>query len=171
MNILITGLPQSGKTTLLKSLLKNHPQKTGFFTHEIRENGTRTGFEIETSRWEKVLFASTTLDTPHNIGKYGVDISALERILPSLSAFQSYDILFIDEIGPMELISPFFRNFCMNYLDAPNFCVALSQVYVNDFTEAIKKRSDTMVFEITPENREIEMDKIACMIHSRTDSG
>jgi len=49
MNILITGLPQSGKTTLLKSLLKNHPQKTGFFTHEMRENGTRTGFEIETS--------------------------------------------------------------------------------------------------------------------------
>lgn len=49
MNILITGLPQSGKTTLLKTLLENYPQKTGFFTNEIRENGTRTGFEIETS--------------------------------------------------------------------------------------------------------------------------
>lgn len=49
MNILITGLPQSGKTTLLKTILTDFPQKTGFFTNEIRENGTRTGFEIETS--------------------------------------------------------------------------------------------------------------------------
>jgi len=50
MNILIVGLPQSGKTTLMKTLLENYSRKTGFSTNEIRENGIRTGFEIETSK-------------------------------------------------------------------------------------------------------------------------
>ncbi len=50
MNILIVGLPKSGKTTLLKTILENYPKKTGFFTNEIRENDMRIGFEIETSK-------------------------------------------------------------------------------------------------------------------------
>lgn len=86
-------------------------------------------------------------------------------MLPSISTFQPDDILFIDEIGPMELLSPLFRTFCTKYLDAPNLCIALSQPYVDDFTEAIKNRNDTVVFEITPENREEKRMEISQLIY------
>lgn len=47
-NILITGMPGVGKTTLIKRLseeLKDyHP--VGFYTAEIREEGVRKGFEL-----------------------------------------------------------------------------------------------------------------------------
>lgn len=168
MNILITGVPKSGKTTLMKTLLENYPKKTWFFTNEIRENGVRTGFEIETSKWEKVLFASTILDTPYKIGKYSVNINVLDNILPSISIFQSDDILFIDEIGPMELISTSFKNLCTDYLDAPGLCIATSQLYVNDFTETIKQRVDTVVFELTPENRDVKIGEITRLVQSLT---
>jgi Cdc6-like AAA superfamily ATPase len=47
-NLLITGLPGVGKTTLIRKLseeLKDlHP--AGFYTQEIREEGVRKGFEL-----------------------------------------------------------------------------------------------------------------------------
>jgi len=47
-NLLVTGLPGVGKTTLIKKLaeaLKSlHP--VGFYTEEIREEGERKGFEL-----------------------------------------------------------------------------------------------------------------------------
>ena len=47
-NILITGLPGIGKTTLIRRLYEElkdtHP--VGFYTGEIRENGVRKGFEL-----------------------------------------------------------------------------------------------------------------------------
>ena len=166
MNILLIGLPKAGKTTLLKTILNKYSKKTGFFTNEIRENNIRTGFEIETSKWNKWLFASTTFDTPHKVGKYSVNIDTLERILPTISTFPSEDILFIDEIGPMELLSHTFENFCMNYLDAPNLCIATSQLSVNNFTEVIHQRSDIIIFEITPENRDSKMIELIYTVDS-----
>ena len=47
-NILITGLPGTGKTTLIRRLSENlkdnHP--AGFYTGEIGEKGVRQGFEL-----------------------------------------------------------------------------------------------------------------------------
>jgi nucleoside-triphosphatase THEP1 len=75
-------------------------------------------------------------------------------------------MLFIDEIDPMELLSHAFENFCMNYLDAPNLCIATSQLSVNNFTEAIHQRSDIIIFEITPENRDLKMMEIIHTVDS-----
>lgn len=66
----------------------------------------------------------------------------------------------------MELISESFKHLYIKYLDAPNLCIATSQLYVNNFTEEIKKRTDTLVFEITSENRDIKMQEILKIIHS-----
>ncbi|MCS7180330.1 MAG: AAA family ATPase, partial [bacterium] len=45
-NILITGLPGCGKTTLIKEIIKViNFEKVGFFTEEIREKGERVGFK------------------------------------------------------------------------------------------------------------------------------
>ncbi len=45
-NILITGPPRVGKTTLIKRLFEEltHHHPVGFYTEEIREGGIRKGF-------------------------------------------------------------------------------------------------------------------------------
>ncbi len=48
-NILITGPPRSGKSTLIEKLVRRIGRPaTGFFTREIREGGKRVGFSIDT---------------------------------------------------------------------------------------------------------------------------
>ena len=46
-NLLITGLPRCGKTTLVKKVIQNtafYQKSRGFITEEIREKGKRIGF-------------------------------------------------------------------------------------------------------------------------------
>ncbi len=47
-NILITGQPDIGKTTLMKKLAEDlrDLRPVGFYTAEIREGGIRKGFEL-----------------------------------------------------------------------------------------------------------------------------
>lgn len=154
-NILITGLPRSGKSTLLKTLLDEIPNKTGFFTNETLKDGSRTGFEIQTSTNKASVLASVDFKTDQQVSKYFVDIKNLDSILPEIADFKDDNILYIDEIGQMELFSDLFKQTVLNYLDSNNICLAtISKVYDNAFTESIKARKDVILIEITEKNRE-----------------
>ena len=154
-NILITGLPKSGKSTLLKKLISNLENKVGFVTNEIRENGERTGFEIETHLGEKSILASVNFQTDFQVSKYFVDIGNLERMISKITDFNNENILYLDEIGQMELFSENFKKLALKYLDSSNICIAtISKIFSNDFTDQIKKRDDVILIEITEENRD-----------------
>jgi nucleoside-triphosphatase len=76
--ILLTGRPGCGKTTLIKRVVNNLPRGAGgFYTEEIRDRGTRAGFKIVTLNGEEAVFAHVDFKTPHHVGKYGLDLSAL----------------------------------------------------------------------------------------------
>ena len=48
-NILVTGPPRSGKSTLIEKVVQGISRPaTGFFTQELREKGRRVGFSITT---------------------------------------------------------------------------------------------------------------------------
>lgn len=154
-NILITGMPRSGKSTLLKKLIANFDQKVGFVTNEIRKDGERVGFELETHSGEKFMLANVDLKTNLKVSRYFVDIRNLDEIIPSVDKFDKHDFLFLDEIGQMELFSEKFKVLVEKYLNSPNTCIAtLSKVYSNKFIEAIKRRNDIFLIEISEENRD-----------------
>ena len=154
-NILITGMPRSGKSTLLKKLITNFDQKVGFVTHEVRKDGERVGFELETHNGEKSLLANVDFKTNFKVSRYFVDIKNLDEIIPSVDKFDEGDFIFLDEIGQMELFSEKFKVLVKKYLDSSNTCIAtLSKVYSDEFTEAIKKRDDIFLIEISEENRD-----------------
>jgi nucleoside-triphosphatase len=57
-NLLLTGYPGSGKTTVIMRLLAlGDFDAGGFYTEEIREGNTRTGFKIVTLGGEEATLA------------------------------------------------------------------------------------------------------------------
>ena len=154
-NTLTTGLPKSGKTTLLRALIAPFAHKVGFVTNEIRNEHGRIGFDFETHTGLVVPLARTTTETPYKVGKYFVHVAEIESILSTVATFSPNDLLYLDEIGQMEFTSPNFERLVTAYLDAPNLCIAtLSAVYENKAIKHIKQRGDVVIVEITPENRE-----------------
>ena len=48
INILLTGKPGVGKTTVIKKIIEKYKKNiSGFYTEEIREKGNRVGFRIK----------------------------------------------------------------------------------------------------------------------------
>jgi nucleoside-triphosphatase len=154
-NILITGAPKSGKSTLLEELIADYPDRVGFLTKEIRTDGVRTGFEMISYDGEKTLLSDVDTEDSHKVGKYFVHPQNIDPFLEHLSIpFAEKSLLYMDEIGQMQLFSEFFRKTVLRLLDAPNTCVAtISSVYDDDFTQSIKDRDDVILVEITAENR------------------
>ncbi len=164
-NILLTGAPGCGKSTLLERLIQDFPLRRGFLTKEIRKEGQRTGFELVTDHGETQLLASVHLRTPYKVSKYAVDVEGLERVLPPLFHYDQNQLLYIDEIGQMELYAPLFRKLVEQYLNSPNvFVGTLSAVYEDDFIAGIRKMKDVEIVEITVDNRAKKYVDVAEMI-------
>jgi nucleoside-triphosphatase len=154
-NILITGGVKSGKSTLLRNLTGGIPQKTGFVTNEILGEAGRVGFEIETSAGHKICLANLNPETSPKVGRFFVNIPNLESAVTEVSVFGNKDILYLDEIGQMQLFSEKFKKLVLNFFDSKNICLAtLSSVYQDNFIENIRKRDDVISVEISAENRE-----------------
>ncbi len=160
-NVLLTGLPRSGKSTLLARLIKEQRNAVGFLTAEILAGGGRLGFQIMTHNGTQATLAHINSPSPVMVGKYHVDTAALESIIPMVSTFTPNDLLYIDEIGEMQLHSENFKDLVLKYLEAPAICIAtISAVYENAFIDALKGRSDVSVIYLSPENRELEYLRI-----------
>ncbi len=167
--VLLTGRPGCGKTTLIKCVVNNLPQRAGgFYTDEIRDGGTRTGFKIVTLDGEEVVFAHVDLKAPDRLGKYGLDLSALERIGVGAArqAIQARRLVVIDEIGPMEIRSPVFREVVNEALDSELPVLATIFARSLPFTDAIKSRPDVTLIEVCPNNRERLISELANRIQA-----
>jgi nucleoside-triphosphatase len=155
--ILLTGRPGCGKTTLIKRVVKNLPQGAGgFYTEEIRDGSTRAGFKIVTLEGEEVVFAHVDFKTSNHVGKYGLDLSALERIGVGAvrQAIQARRLVVIDEIGPLEIRSSVFRDVVNEALKSKVPLLATIFARPLSFTDAIKSRPDVTLIEVRPDNRE-----------------
>jgi len=154
--VLLTGRPGCGKTTLIKRVVNNLPRRAGgFYTEEIRDGGTRAGFKIVTLDGEEVVFAHVDFKTREHVGKYGLDLSALETGVEAVrEAVHRRRLVVIDEIGPMEIRSAIFRDVANEALDSEVPVLATIFARSLPFTDAIKSRPDVMLIEVCPDNRE-----------------
>ncbi|MGC9079236.1 MAG: nucleoside-triphosphatase [Nanopusillaceae archaeon] len=112
MKIFITGKPGIGKTTLIKKLYQNYPDKFfGFYTEEIRENKERIGFKIITTWGEELLLASKNIKTEYRIKNYYVIKENIDNVSKKiLNNLMINKIILIDEIGKMEFFSDDFKK-------------------------------------------------------------
>ncbi|MDB5161224.1 MAG: putative NTPase [Candidatus Saccharibacteria bacterium] len=162
MNILLTGEPHAGKSTLLDRLVNDIDNKLGFVTTEVSENGSRTGFELVSALGSRALLASIDSPSEIRVSRYGVNLDILNSFIAELPPIEDDQLLYIDEIGQMELYSEQFKNLVQGYLDSSNpFVGTLSSVYHDDFTDSLRQRMDVDIVEITPDNRDEIRVKLA----------
>ena len=155
--ILLTGLPGSGKSTLVKKVVASlRRPTTGFITEEIREKGRRTGFSIVTLDGRKGILAHEKLKSSCRVGRYGVSMEDLEKIaIPSMIPETSADLVVIDEIGKMECFSSLFKKKVTEILDTHPYVLGTIALKGNAFIEKIKNRNDVDLIPVTPENRNL----------------
>lgn len=167
-NILITGLPRTGKTTLILDIIKEMKKDViGFVTKEIRIDNVREGFSIETfSGLNKVLASKKYSEGKFRVASYGVYVENVDLVVEELTERfikEKYDFIIIDEIGKMELFSSIFKIFVLKSLDTRKV-IGTIMLRDNEFTRKVKNREDTQVFNLTKENRESVKDQIMELI-------
>jgi nucleoside-triphosphatase len=162
--VLLTGRPGCGKTTLVKRIVKQLARPAGgFYTEEIRERGRRVGFRIITLDGQETVFARVDFKKPERVGKYGLDLYALESVGVEgiREAVRARQLVVIDEIGPMEIRSPMFREIVNEALDSKLPLLATIFARPLPFTNAIKSRPDVTLIEVRPDNREDLVSKLS----------
>ena len=162
-NILITGLPGVGKTTLIQELSRelNHLHPVGFYTAEIREEGVRKGFDLISHDGKRGLLSHTDIKSPDRVGKYRVDIKGFEDFLDAIPFFNPLTrLIVIDEIGKMECLSDRFKRILKKMLDSEKWVIATIALKGSGLIAEIKKRDDVTISEITKSNREFLLSEI-----------
>lgn len=155
-NILVTGPPRIGKSTLIERIVSRIQRPvTGFFTREIRDGRRRVGFSIVTLDGKMGVLAHQDIRGRFRVGKYGVNMEDIDRVaVPSMSPAGSDVIIVIDEIGKMECFSPLFRESLIKVLDSENPVIASIALKGNSFIEKVKRRNDISLIEVTEKNRD-----------------
>ena len=154
IKIILTGPPRIGKSTLLKKNIAALKNGVGLITNEIVEDGFRVGFELENHLGQKAPFADTKVYTKTRVGKYFINLPNLEALLPTIQ-YTPDDIVYIDEIGDMQISSDNFKILVREVLNSENIAIlTLSAVSSDPFVEFVRNRKDVYLIRLTEANRD-----------------
>lgn len=160
--LLLTGNPGVGKTSVLlrivESLRTRGYNVGGTVSLEVRVDGERVGFEIldlKTNR--RGWLAHVVHQQGPEVGKYKVNIGDLESIGVAAinDAVRGFEVVVVDEIGPMEFHSAKFKQAVREAVQSPKLMVCVVHWKAADSLLAeIGGRPDAEVYVVTRENRE-----------------
>jgi nucleoside-triphosphatase len=168
--LLITGQPGVGKTTVIRRLAERlEPARLqGFYTEEIRSTGERRGFRlVGFDGWMRVI-AHVDFPKRYRVGKYGVDVAALDDAAALLLPGSGARVYLIDEIGKMECLSAPLVAAMRALLDGATPVVATVGARGSGFIAEVKKRPDCELWEVTRDNRDDLPARVLAWLAQRT---
>jgi len=155
--LLITGAPGVGKTTALRKVAKNlgGAGTCGFYTEEMRDNGTRCGFRLVGFDGSRGIVAHVDFPYGQRVGKYGVDVEALDRLAgAALALRKDCRTYLVDEIGKMECLSPAFVAAMRAIINSGRPLVATVASSGKGFIREVKTLGGIELVVATPRNRD-----------------
>jgi len=160
--LLLTGSPGIGKTTVLTKAISGLKTKGycvgGMLSREVREGGTRVGFEIlDLSSDKRGCLANVNQRRGPQVGKYRVNMEDLNGIGAQAvtDAVENCDAVAVDEVGPMELFSVKFKEAVRKALESRKPVLAVVHWKAQDkLISDAKRREDAETIIVTSENRE-----------------
>jgi nucleoside-triphosphatase len=168
--LLLTGAPGVGKTTLMRRVAERlssgsnqgpPARLAGFITDEIREGERRVGFRIVPLRGPPRVLAHVDFGGSARVGRYGVAVSTVDEVAESaLDPGLGVDAYLLDEIGKMECFSPRFVAAVQRLLGSGARVVATVAKRGGGLIEEVKARPDAELWEVTPRNREVLVDRV-----------
>ena len=164
----ITGLPGAGKTYAVRKVVEMLEAEDlvvgGMMPEPIIEDGKKTGFAIvDWMNKQQGIFAHADINSKYMIGKFGIDLKALEDVgvKALMKASEEADVIVIDEVGRVEVESPAFIDtvkYCLD-LEKP-ILLTLHKKSRNPLLQDIRRRDDVRILEVTPINRNLLPYKI-----------
>jgi nucleoside-triphosphatase len=157
----VTGAPGSGKSALVSKLMLRLMSAGvivgGCTTPERKEKGARVGFDIKNITEGSVgELASTKGGIGPKVGKYRVNLQNLSSIGASSldTAAERSELIVIDELGPLELVSPEFRRAAFRCLESGKpMLVVVHERLDDDLLNKIRE-SATATYLLTPDSRD-----------------
>ncbi len=166
-NILLTGLPGVGKTTIVIKIVEMLESKCGgFYTKEIRKDNKRIGFKLVTLDGKECIIAHKEINSSCRVGRYGISLDCIDNFgVKSIEdAIIERRIVIIDEIGKMELYSQRFRKAVLAALNSKCPVLATIIYSANPFCDRLKERKDVEIVEVTVSNRNSLVQRIIDML-------
>jgi len=118
----------------------------------------RVGFEIlDLGSGRRGWLAHVNQKVGPRVGRYRVNLKDLDDIGANaiVDAVENFDVVAIDEIGPMELFSERFRDAVKRAVECGKVVVGVVHWKVRDrLIEEVKNREDTEIIVVTYENRD-----------------
>jgi nucleoside-triphosphatase len=168
--LLITGNPGVGKTTLIRRAVESLGGLSiaGFYTEEIRKGGGRQGFRLVTFSGASGVIAHVNFSHRYTVGKYGVNVDAIDRFAESALALTAgTDLYIVDEIGKMECYSSCFVAAIQALVHAEKPLVATITKKGAGLIEEMKHRPEQELWEVTPTNRDTLVADIVAWVRNR----
>lgn len=170
-NILLTGKPGVGKTTAVRETVRRLRDRgevtvSGIYSPEMREDGERVGFRIEPvgEGEDGEVMAHTEYRAP-KVGKYGVDVSAVDTVARRAIRAEDADLVVVDEIAPMQTHSDVFVERVRGVLDDKRPVAGVVQKRrKTGFVGEVKDRTDTELIHVTRKNRDEVPGEVLCRL-------
>jgi len=153
--LLLTGKPGTGKTAIIREAVTTAKINAGgFYTEEIRVGGIRQGFRIVTIDGREAVLAHVNISSPYQVSKYKVDIDNLNRLGVSAlrQALEASDLIIVDEIGKMELLSPQFRKVVLQAIESGKRVLGTIMLNSHPFTDEVKRHPEVKTLMVTRAN-------------------
>jgi nucleoside-triphosphatase len=131
----------------------------GFYTEEIRERGVRRGFRLVTLDGQDATLSHTDIDSPYRVG-----VSALRR------AARQGDLVVINEIGKMELLSTKFREAVLQIIEGGHRVLGTITLSPDPLVDAIKRHPRVNLVTVTEANRHQLLEEISGWLETEQES-
>ncbi len=154
--LLLTGAPGIGKTTVIRRAAAGLGATglRGFYTEEIREQGERCGFRLVSFEGAAHVIAHVHFPKTHRVGKYGVDVQALDDAAALLRPDPEARLFLVDEIGKMECLSERFVEAMRALISSRLPIVATIGARGGGFIAEVKRRPECTLWQVTQANRD-----------------